>query len=278
MIEPIGDEVTVDPILARIEAMERENRRMKWALAIGFIAMVLVVTRGSGLLKKTGKLIEAEGFVLVDASGHPRGKLGFTMDGRPELSLNDADGGELVALEAQHENSATLSFFNNNQTRLLLSTSDDGAASMRMLGGSGGTQASLFLWPDNTTGLALNQSTMGIVLGVQADGHTGIAVHDKDGIESGRLGSLPPNVQALGLTKLDGKRPFRVAPTATTAGDGQPEKLNSFATGEVPEEALTEPTTTCGPSMTLGPLCQPAEKPANAPGSIEEPVPSNTRS
>lgn len=240
MIDPMDEAMPEGSMAVRLEALERENRRIKWALAAAFVVAVVVASRGGDLLKRRSKVVEAEGFLLVDRQGQPRARLGFNVEGQPELALFDRKGRDQVALEAQDDNSAALAFYNKEQTRIYLSSSDDGTASLRFIGADPTAQAAMFLWPDSTTGLAMNQGPMGIVMSVQPDGLTGLAVHDREGLESGRLGSLPPGVNCLGLTRADGKAPFRVGPAPTPTPPAVTSTLASPMLGSAEPEAPTE--------------------------------------
>lgn len=83
-------------ILVRLGQVETENRRLKRA-GLGFLVLV------GGLIlmgqAKPNRTIEAERFVLNDASGRVRAKLEMTVN-RPTLSLLDEKGFPVVSLVA----------------------------------------------------------------------------------------------------------------------------------------------------------------------------------
>ena len=80
----------LDAVVKRLERVERQNRRMK---IIGTMVLVLV---GSGLLmaqtKPKKRIVEAEQFVLQDASGRARGIWAAEKDGPTTLAIFDKVG------------------------------------------------------------------------------------------------------------------------------------------------------------------------------------------
>ncbi|RPJ26322.1 MAG: hypothetical protein EHM35_14980, partial [Planctomycetaceae bacterium] len=86
-------------LAARLDRLERENRRMKQAGSLALLSMAAVlVIAPTSVVKKEGEAatttiagpreIEAKGFVLVDPMGKKRATLQMTDQG-PELSLLD---------------------------------------------------------------------------------------------------------------------------------------------------------------------------------------------
>src|SRR6266576_2526528 len=92
-------------INARVEKLERENRRMK---KIGIVAAVVVSTLIIGGQAKTNKVVEANEFRLLDASRKVRALLSMSVSGGPELTFNDASGDFVVALSTTPSPSLTL--------------------------------------------------------------------------------------------------------------------------------------------------------------------------
>jgi hypothetical protein len=106
-----------DPILARIEKLERQNRRLKQGALICLVAIASITVTG-GLMGQTQRKntkpkpaaapavpatpvvpekLEAESFILKDASGRERAELAMGGTG-PALRLLDQSGTALVTV------------------------------------------------------------------------------------------------------------------------------------------------------------------------------------
>lgn len=84
-------------ILARLGRVERENRRLRQG-GLGVLVLAgVVLLMGQAHPNRT---IEAEKFVLKDASGRIRARLEMELVDRPTLTLLDARGFPLVSLAA----------------------------------------------------------------------------------------------------------------------------------------------------------------------------------
>jgi hypothetical protein len=198
-----------DAINARFAAIERENRRLKWLLGCVALGTMVVATERTSLIRQ-GAPIEADRFAIRDKSGTVRVSLGLAYDGAPELLMFDAKGRESVGLRSTNDDAAQLSFLEKGKQRIGLWTSGEGTAALELKGPNGGSKASMFLWPDRTAGLSLADDLNGVMIGVQPDQLSGLCVTDAEGVERGRVGNLPPDAQCLGLTRRDGKAPFRI--------------------------------------------------------------------
>ena len=82
-------------VVARLEKVERQNRRLKTA------GIAVLVLAAAGLLMgqamPKARTVEAEGFVLKDERGEVRAKLAMDK-GRPMLALSDEHGMPRVGL------------------------------------------------------------------------------------------------------------------------------------------------------------------------------------
>jgi len=81
----------MDSVDARLEKLERENRRMK---KVGIVSIVFVSSLFISGQAKTDKVVEANAFRLVDSAGKVRARL--SMDSGPDLSFYN-DHGTVVA-------------------------------------------------------------------------------------------------------------------------------------------------------------------------------------
>jgi hypothetical protein len=185
-----------DAVIERLEALERENRWMWRVGIVTVVAAIIFLVEATSLIRPP-KIVEAEGFVLKDASGRVRGQLRTTGGGLPEFTLLDEDGYDQVNLHGTYDNNASLDFFDHGQPRIQLTASSDGSAMLRMSDDGDENRLALFLRRDGTTGQAFENPERGFLIGVQPDGMAGLCVVDGRGNELDRLGSLPDELQCV---------------------------------------------------------------------------------
>ena len=82
---------------SRVEALERQNRRLKRVGLAGIVVLGIVVCMGQSQPQSAGTLT-AEKFVVVDAKGEPRAALGME-EGAPQLALTNSRGQNAVLIE-----------------------------------------------------------------------------------------------------------------------------------------------------------------------------------
>lgn len=80
-----------DNLLARVEKLERQNRRMKLGGLGALVIAGAFLLMGQASGPRTQDEVRANGFVLVDTSGETRARLFMSSDG-PELALYYANG------------------------------------------------------------------------------------------------------------------------------------------------------------------------------------------
>jgi hypothetical protein len=102
-MEPQPDLMSV---YARISRLERQNRRMKIAGTIAMVLAASIIVMGQA---KTAEVVTANEFVLKDADGKVRAKIGMGID------VVHKDGPAIVLFDAE------------NSPRISLSTSEDDA-------------------------------------------------------------------------------------------------------------------------------------------------------
>lgn len=153
---------------ARMSRLERENRRWRLAAAAAG-ALALLAVAGHGLPSAVAKgidlpalraglgssVVEAQRFVLRDASGQPRASLAVSDDGMPLLMFLDKDGEARGVLGPKH----------------LLLSSDDGSSAVKLLVNPGGTPA-VRLEKDGR---------LRAVLGMTGDGTLALGFYGHDG-------------------------------------------------------------------------------------------------
>lgn len=79
----------LESIEARVRVLERHNRSLRWTVLLTLVLSILGLMWGR-IWPRNG-VIEAEGFVVADAAGKPRGTFGFDASG-VGLNLHDERG------------------------------------------------------------------------------------------------------------------------------------------------------------------------------------------
>jgi hypothetical protein len=83
-------------LIARIESLERQNRR--W-MRIGAAALVAIAGAGVMSMRPACNSVSAERFVLLDGQGHQRALLtAYETGGAPQLALYDKKGRAVATL------------------------------------------------------------------------------------------------------------------------------------------------------------------------------------
>ena len=96
-------------VMERLEKLEKQNRGLKQAGAVALIVVAAILLMGQAATKKT---VEANEFILKDASGKVRAKL-FMKEG-PDLVFYDSNGKDLAWLGVHPLLGPTLSFYSAN--------------------------------------------------------------------------------------------------------------------------------------------------------------------
>jgi len=145
----------------RLARLERENRRWRWTGPLVLATLAAVVLLGQAAPGNVGRTVEAEQFVLKDASGKTRGTMATRADGTPRLEFLEEDGKPRVVLAVWPNGSASL-----------------GLSEKERMGG-----AMLATLPDGSTMLRLydKNATPRAVLITAADGSSALSFLDKDG-------------------------------------------------------------------------------------------------
>jgi hypothetical protein len=121
-----------DPLMMRLERLERENRRSRPVGAVLLVGLAAVLLMGQVQSKGTAKVVVAERFVVRDMAGKDRAVLG-TSPGQTGLVLFDAGGKQRAKLHLAEQGEfagPALSLFDDQETprtpRLLLTTTRHG--------------------------------------------------------------------------------------------------------------------------------------------------------
>jgi hypothetical protein len=186
-------------IVHRMEALERDNRRLRRYGVMMLTVLAIFLGVGASLLYFSGayglpgspQMVAARQFLLRDARGTIRGTWGTGEDGSVRLALNDDQGRQRIRLSLLEDGSAGLTFADTADRKL----------------------AVLGLLPDQTTTLALTDpaGVPRMVLGVAANGSSNLVFADHSGTTRAGLGV---DSRGIGTFTL-----------ADRSGGGTPEEL-----------------------------------------------------
>jgi len=200
-----------DHVIERIEALERENRRV-WYVGIAVVcAAIILLVEGTSLIRPP-RIVEAQGFVLKDPSGRVRGRLRTNREGSPEFSLLDESGEPRVNLKTTVDHEASLFLYDRGRARVELTATSEGSALFRLADDSEESQLALYLRSDGSTGQSLENGKEGYYVGVQSDGIAGLCLMNEQGEEYGRMGMLPDPLLCVRSSRMhfgSGPAPFR---------------------------------------------------------------------
>ena len=209
--------------LHRLEALERENRRLRrystfafvgLAVLLGLIVAIVWTSGRQGAPGTVADQVTARRFVLRDQTGAIRGAWGLGEDGAVRLLLQDAAGHQRVKLTLLRDGTSGLSFADSGgRARVVVGLLSDQTASVAFADDAGMTRS---------------------VLGISADGSANIVFADRGGSTRAGLG-----VDAGGrstFTLADRPNDTAQAPASSvTEGAGAP------ADSSEPAKARTAP-------------------------------------
>ena len=151
------DHPTVETLIQRLDRLERNHRRLKRAGGIMLAGLALLVLVGAGFAER--RTLEAESFIVKDASGKVRAVLGTAEpSSAPGLVLYDADGNANVLLHLSADGAPGLWLYDRDRVRATMN-----AAGERVI---------LQLFDKENRPRA--------ILGVQKDGAPSVELYDQD--------------------------------------------------------------------------------------------------
>jgi len=175
--------MTIEELSARMEKVERANRRMK---AAGIAALVLVAAGvAMGQAATPPKVIQAERFEAVDMNGNARGVLESGPGGNAHLALCDGLGKVRFEVSRIADDAPTLVLRDRdeNSRAILTLTQPDGDPAMWVYGRGKKLRVGLGAGPRGAYGLTVTdqEGKAGVSLGVDMEGAAQINLSDKDG-------------------------------------------------------------------------------------------------
>ena len=139
-------------VLERLEKLEKQNRTLKRVGMLVLALFGLVLLMGQTLPGR--RIIEAEGFILRDATGKMRAALGIS-EGAPHLSLLDEEGTARIFLTLAANKPSVWLFDAKANLRVSLATDAGGDGILSLLDGMRKQRAVLGLFPDGSPKLEL---------------------------------------------------------------------------------------------------------------------------
>ncbi len=175
-------ESLVRSVMRRLDATERENRRIKRLsiaslLAVGIllglaVAMVYLSAQ-RGMPGSVSDVVESRQYLLRDSEGRIRGVWGTAEDGTVRLVLRDANGRSLVKLNLLADGSSAVTFADTTErSRIVLGLIEDKTSTLVLADGTGRARAVLGLSADGSSTLVF-ADTFGVTrssLGIDAEG------------------------------------------------------------------------------------------------------------
>lgn len=149
--------MTNDILAQRIERLETENRRLKYAGLATVIATCALLASGATVDEPT--TIETERFAIVVQGGETRARIGTTAEGYPTISLNDDKGDfGLFALQGKDEAVSLALSIGDSTERLSLGLGLSGKPFLRMCDGKERARLRLGIQEGESLGLELSDA------------------------------------------------------------------------------------------------------------------------
>jgi hypothetical protein len=129
-----GSDMRTDDLAPRLDRLERENFRLRVGVMVVVLAAAALMVMGqaapSGTASKvraTANEVRARAFVLEDANGNVRGRLGVFASGSPSLSLRDHHGNVRLLVGVSDEGLPMIGWTDGmNGIPLIISITSDG--------------------------------------------------------------------------------------------------------------------------------------------------------
>lgn len=136
----------------RLEELERNGRRWRWACAGLLLATLIVVVEGTDWIRTRQHLVAHE-LVLRDSAGRVRAQL--AAEETPGLILYDEKGREHLRLQARPDGSARLSLLDSGLPRGEISVQPDGSARIGMINDDFQVASGIVVTPDGDGSIML---------------------------------------------------------------------------------------------------------------------------
>jgi hypothetical protein len=204
MTSPIDD---VQTLRKRLDQMEQGHQRLRRFGLFAFLGIGVTLLMGQAGRGIVPEVIEAQRFVVKDASGKSIAALGADRDGSPLLVLMNSDGRLAATLDVTAHKKPTLTLYDRDgKSRVVLAVDSDGSPALAMNDKTGTPRVGLAVATQGSGGLVLygDRNAARASLGLGTDWSPYLVFLDDNGNVRTALGqseALPP-----ALTKT-----FRVA-------------------------------------------------------------------
>jgi hypothetical protein len=177
--------------LHRLEALERENRRLRrysayafvgLAILLGLIVAMVWVSGRQGAPGTVADQVAARQFVLRDKTGAIRGAWGLGEDGAVRLVLQDPGGRPRVKVSLLQDGTAGVSFADSGgRPRAVFALLPDQTGSVAFADDGGKTRSVLGISPDGSANIVFadRAGSTRAGLGVDAQGHSTFTLADR---------------------------------------------------------------------------------------------------
>lgn len=177
-VRPMGDPLLASPLLARIERLERENRRSRLVALLS--TTLLFAWAACSVARAPEKVVAAERFVLTAPDGTEHGSLELDSKGNPALVLRKDKASAILTLAGP---------------------------ALQVRGADGKTGAFIGIDTRGISRVELSSERIvdGVRLAAKPDGSSGVYVLDPSGRERGSLEATSPGGAALLLRDPQGR-------------------------------------------------------------------------
>jgi hypothetical protein len=175
-------ESLIRSLTRRLEATERENRRIKRlsvasliavGVLLGLAVALVYISAQHGMPGLVSRVVESRQYLLRDSEGRVRGVWGTAQDGTVRLMLRDEDGRSLVKMNLLPDGSSAVTIADTTErSRIVLGLLEDETSTLVLADGTGRARAVLGLSPDGSSTLVF-ADTLGVTrsgLGIDAAG------------------------------------------------------------------------------------------------------------
>ncbi len=160
---PLGRTDAALPLAERLEAVERDNRRLRRlglmmlvgvGVLLGLTTAIMVVASRHGMPGMVPQVTEAKKFLLRDAEGRIRGAWGTNEEGAAQLLLQDNAGRSRLRFSVLPDGSSGLAFVDSvNNARIVVGILPDESANIVLADPGGKTRAVLGIAPNGSATL-----------------------------------------------------------------------------------------------------------------------------
>lgn len=155
------DQQTVDSLEQRLAILEQAhgrlaaaNRRMKLVGTTLVIGLAAIVVMGQAMPSRPAKAVEAESFIIRDASGKIRGAVGIADDGSVGIGLDDSKGIQRITVDVAANDTPGFDLYDaSGRVRATLAVGPNGTPGLGFYDEAGKLRASFDIPATTTPGL-----------------------------------------------------------------------------------------------------------------------------